>query len=167
MIVEDQSFEDEEFDEKPHVMIVEARFYEEILDNLIEGATSELDRYGATYERFTVPGALEIPAAIQCAVRGLEFYTARRRFDAYIALGCVIRGETSHYDIVSGESARGLMDLSVAHTLAIGNGILTCENEEQALVRSRVNGMNCGGRAARAALEMLRLKSKLGIYPRK
>ncbi len=156
-----------DFEEKPHVMIVEARFYEEISDFLAEGAIRELESHGATYERFSVPGSLEIPAAIQCAVRGLDFYTARRRFDAYVALGCVIRGETTHYEIVSGESARGLMDLSLRHTLAIGNGILTCENWEQAMVRARPDGKDWGGKAARAALDILNLKSRFGIYPRK
>ncbi len=154
------------FGGKPHVMIVEARFYQDIADFLVEGAVAELKKEEVTYERFAVPGSLEIPAAIQYAVRGLDFYTARRRFDAYIALGCVIRGETTHYDIVSEESARGLMDLSLRHTLSIGNGILTCENREQALSRARPDGKNWGGKAATAALEMLKLKSRFGIYPR-
>ncbi len=155
-----------DFEEQPHVLVVEARFYEDISDFLAEGALAELEDAGAEYERFVVPGALEIPAAIQFAVRGLDFYTARRRFDAYVALGCVIRGETTHYDIVAGESARGLTDLSLRHTLAVGNGILTCENREQALARARPDGRNWGGKAAGAALEMLKLKSKLGIFPR-
>ncbi len=154
------------FEEAPHVMIIEARFYEEISDNLAEGAIAKLEEAGATYERFTVPGALEIPMAIQAAVRGLDFYTARRRFDAYVALGCVIRGETTHYEIVSGESARGLMELGMKHTLAIGNGILTCENRDQAMARARPDGKNCGGMAAGAALDLLMLKTRFGIFPR-
>jgi len=153
------------FDEPPHVMIIEARFYNDIADYLVAGAKAELDKSGVTYECFAVPGALEIPAAVQFAVRGLDFYTARRRFDAYVALGCVIRGETTHFDIVSRESARGLMDVALRHTLAVGNGILTCENRDQALVRARPDGKNWGGKAARAALEMLKFKARLGIYP--
>lgn len=155
-----------DFDEAPHIMIVEARFYEDISDGLAEGAIAALEKAGATFERYNVPGALEIPAAIGFAVRGLDFYTARKRFDAYVALGCVIRGETSHYDTVSEQSARGLMDLSIQHTLCIGNGILTCENKEQALARADVNQKDKGGDAARAALEMLSLKARFGIYPR-
>lgn len=155
------------FDEVPHIMVVEARFYDEISDHLLKGACEELDNLGVTYEIFTVPGALEIPAAIHYAVRGLDFFTARRRFDAYVALGCVIRGETSHYDIVCNESARGIMDLSVRDTLAIGNGIITCENKEQALERARPDKKNKGGVAANAAVQMLKLKKHFGIYPRK
>src|SRR5688572_29849886 len=93
------------FETSPHIMIIEARFYEDIAERLFEGARQVLDEAGATYERVVVPGALEIPAAIQFAVRGLDFYTKRKRFDAYVALGCVIRGETTHYEIVCNESA--------------------------------------------------------------
>ncbi|MCB1530127.1 MAG: 6,7-dimethyl-8-ribityllumazine synthase [Rhodospirillales bacterium] len=155
-----------DFKEAPHIMVIEARFYEDVSDKLAEGALAALEKAGATYERYAVPGALEIPAAIGFAVRGLDFYTARKRFDAYVALGCVIRGETSHYDTVSEESARGLMDLSIRHTLCIGNGILTCENKAQAMVRADPEQKDKGGDAARAALEMLSLKSRFGIYPR-
>ncbi len=155
-----------EFDEKPHVMIVEARFYEDVADHLAEGAINELGKVGATFERFTVPGSLEIPAAMLYAVRGFDFYTARRRFDAYVALGCVIRGETTHYDIVCGESARGLTELTLRYTLAIGNGILTCESKEQALERARPDGKDWGGKAAKAALDLIGLKTHFGIFPR-
>ena len=150
----------------PHIMIVESRFYEDIADHLAAGALAVLKEAGATFERFNVPGALEIPAAIKFAVRGLDFYTVRRRFDAYIALGCVIRGETSHYDLVSGESARGLTDLSIDHTLCIGNGILTVENREQAMRRADPAQLDKGGDAARAALSMLALKTNFGLFPR-
>lgn len=150
----------------PHIMIVEARFYDHIADMLLEGAKAALEEAGASYEVFTVPGALEIPAAIQFAVKGLEFYTARKRFDAYVALGTVIRGETTHYETVANESSRGLMDLSVQHTLCVGNGILTVENEAQAITRADRNQKDKGGDAARAALEMLKLKSRFGIFPR-
>ncbi len=142
------------FDKPPHVMVVEARFYEDIADNLFAGAKAVFDANGATYERFTVPGSLEIPAAVEMAVRA-------GRFDAYLALGCVIRGETSHYDIVAGESSRGLMDLSVKHGIALGNGILTVESRQQAEARANPADMDKGGGAAQAALEMAVLKTKI------
>ena len=121
---------------------------------LIDGALAVLANQGASYERFTVPGALEIPAAV-------EFGVQSGRFNAYLALGCVIRGGTTHYEIVSGESSRGLMDLSIKHSLCLGNGILTVENKEQAIERADPNQMNKGGGAAQAALEMLALKQSL------
>ena len=136
----------------PHILIVEARFYEDITDELARGAVTVLEQIGASYERVVVPGALEIPAAVQIAS------TSARRFDGYVALGCVIRGETSHYDTVCNESSRGLQDLALRHCLAIGNGILTVENEAQAWARARVDEMDKGGGAARAALAMIQLK---------
>jgi 6,7-dimethyl-8-ribityllumazine synthase len=140
---------------KPHVALVEARFYEDISDELAAGAIAALKAAGATIERVAVPGALEIPAAIAVlAARG------GKRFDGFVALGCVIRGETSHYDIVAGESSRGLMDLAVRERLAIGNGILTVENEKQAWARARRTDMDKGGGAAQACLAMIALKRK-------
>lgn len=137
----------------PHILIVEARFYENITDELARGAVAVLEQIiGASYERVAVPGALEIPAAVQIAS------TSARRFDGYVTLGCVIRGETSHYDTVCNESARGLQDLALRHGLAIGNGILTVENEAQAWARAKVDEMDKGGGAARAALAMIELK---------
>ena len=121
----------------PHIMIVESRYYEEIAEELISSVITEIDNAGATYERFEVPGAFEIPAAIKFAVRSMDFYTAGKRFDGYIALGCVIRGETTHYDYVCQESARALQDLAVQYALALGYGILTVENKQQAMVRAR------------------------------
>lgn len=138
-----------------HLLIVEARFYNGISDELLAGATAAIERAGATFERVTVPGALEIPAAVAMAV------ASSRKFDGYVALGCVIRGETTHYDTVANESARALMDLAVTHRLAVGNGILTVENEEQAWARARVSEMNKGGAAVEAALAMVSLKEKL------
>ncbi len=152
--------------EKPHVMIVEARFYEDIADELAKGAVAELEAAGATSERVAVPGAFEIPAAIRMAVRSMDFASGRRRFDGYVALGCVIRGETSHYDYVCGESARKLQDLACDHTLAIGYGILTCENRDQAWERAAVERKNKGGEAARACLTMLDLKRRFHLFPR-
>lgn len=152
--------------EIPHIMIVEAPYYTEIAAALRKGALRVLDAAGASHESFTVPGAFEIPAAIQFALRSRDFSTRGRRFDGYVALGCVIRGETSHYDYVCGESARGLQDLALNHTLAIGFGILTVENEEQAWARADPERRDKGGEAARACLEMIALKKAFGLFPR-
>jgi 6,7-dimethyl-8-ribityllumazine synthase len=138
-----------------HFLIVEARFYDEIVNAQVMGAIAALEARGASFERVSVPGALEIPGAIAMASTG------HRHFDGYVALGCVIRGETSHYDIVCNESARGLMDLSLADGLAIGNGIITVENKAQAWARADVSQKDKGGHAARAALEMVALKHAL------
>jgi 6,7-dimethyl-8-ribityllumazine synthase len=137
----------------PHLLIVEARFYEELSDALLDGAKAALDAAGATYDVVTVPGALEVPATISFA---LDYY------DGYVALGTVIRGETYHFDIVANESCRALTDLSVEEGLAIGNGILTVENDEQAWVRARREDKDKGGFAARAALTMIDLRKKFG-----
>jgi 6,7-dimethyl-8-ribityllumazine synthase len=143
-------------DRKPHFLIVEARFYDDLADALLEGAKAALASVGASFDIVTVPGALEIPAAVAMGIKGKTAY------DGYVALGCVIRGETTHYDTVANESARGLMDISVAFAVPIGNGILTVENEAQAWARARVSEGDKGGFAARAALTMLALKQKLG-----
>lgn len=142
----------------PHVLILEARFYDDINDMLIYGATETLEKAGATYEKITVPGALEIPVALQFAAQRRN----GRAFDAFIALGCVIRGETTHYEIVSNESARGMIEVSLRHNLAVGNGILTVETLEQALDRADKTRQNKGGGAAFAALSMLALKQACG-----
>ena len=139
----------------PHILIVEARFYEEIADELARGAIAALEAAGATYERLSVPGAFEIPAAIGLAARSPE-----GGFDGYIALGCVIRGETTHYDYVCVESARGLQDLAARDGLAIGYGILTCETGEQAWERARVDRKNKGADAAEACLAMVALRRR-------
>ncbi len=139
---------------QPRVLIVEARFYGDIADRLAQGATDVLDRAGVDYERVEVPGALEVPGAI-------AFAEERRRFDGYVALGCVIRGETGHYDIVAGGSARALMELSTTRAIAIGNGILTVEDREQAMARADIEGKNKGGMAAAACLDMIELKRAL------
>jgi 6,7-dimethyl-8-ribityllumazine synthase len=150
----------------PHIMVVEARYYEPINDELVRGAIAALEEGGATYERFVVPGAFEIPASIQYAVRSLDFSPGRRRFDGYVALGCVIRGQTTHYDYVCGESARALQELAVHYSLALGFGILTVENEEQAWERAKVDRRNKGGEAARACLAMVELKRRFRLFPR-
>ena len=150
----------------PHILLVEARFYADISDELARGAIAELDRYEATYDRVSVPGALEIPGAIRFAIKGMELVGGRRRYDGYVALGCVIRGETSHYDIVAGESARGLIDLTLEFTIAVGNGILTVDDREQAWARAAVAERNKGAAAAAAAVQMIQLKQQFGYHPR-
>lgn len=135
---------------KSKICIVEARYYEDVSDYLLSGARSYFEQTESDIHVVTVPGALEIPPAIAILEK-------TGRYDAYIALGCVIRGETSHYDIVAGESARGLMDLGVQYKVVIGNGILTCENKEQALERADPRLKNKGGEAAAAAITLLNL----------
>ena len=143
----------------PHILIVESRYYADIAAELLRGVEAELDKAGATSERIEVPGAFEIPTAVGMAARAAET-GAGRRFDGYITLGCVIRGETSHYDYICGESARKLQDLACDHALALGYGILTCETAEQAMVRARVDGKDKGGDAARACLRMIEVKRR-------
>jgi 6,7-dimethyl-8-ribityllumazine synthase len=144
----------------PHLLIVEARFYDEMSDALLEGAKAALNDAGATYEIVAVPGALEIPAVITFAQIGEE--EGGRKFDGFVALGVIIRGETYHFDVVSNESSRGLMQLSIETGAAIGNGILTVENEEQGWRRARKSELDKGGFAARAALRMIELKKQFG-----
>jgi 6,7-dimethyl-8-ribityllumazine synthase len=136
------------------LLIVEARFYDHLNDLLLEGARAAIEDAGPSHETITVPGALEIPAAIALA-------DATGRYAAYVALGVVIRGETYHFEIVAGESARGIMALTL-DGLAIGNGILTVENEAQALARARPDEKDKGGEAAKAALAMMALREKFG-----
>lgn len=143
-----------------HILIIEARFYEDMADALLDGAKAALDEGGATYDVVTVPGALEIPPAVSMALAGME--NGGTNYDGFVALGMVIRGETYHFDIVSNESSRALMDLAVSEGLAIGNGIMTVENEAQAWARVRRTEKDKGGFAARAALTMIALKKKLG-----
>jgi len=143
-----------------HILFVEARFYDDMADALLDGAKTALEEAGATYDVVTVPGALEIPAAIAMALDGAD--NDGTQYDGYVALGMVIRGETYHFDIVANESSRALMDLAVSESLAIGNGILTVENDDQAWVRARRSEKDKGGFAARAALTMIALRQKLG-----
>jgi 6,7-dimethyl-8-ribityllumazine synthase len=135
-------------------LIVEARFYEHMNDLLLEGAQTVIETAGHLHETITVPGALEVPGAIALAAES-------GRYDGYVALGVVIRGETYHFEIVAGESARGIMALTM-DGLAIGNGILTVENESQALTRAKPTEKNKGGEAAKAALAMMALKARFG-----
>ena len=149
----------------PRILLVEARFYADIADELAVGAMAVLDAAGARVERIAVPGAFEIPAAIRFAVAAAQRDPSRWRFDGFVTLGCVIRGETTHYDYVCGESARGLQDLALRHDLAIGYGILTCETRDQAWVRARVADKDKGGDVARACLAMVALKRRFGLSP--
>ncbi len=142
------------------ILIVEARYYNGIADALLAGATKALEEARAEFDRISVPGALEIPAAIVIALDAAQ--RRKRAYDGVVALGCVIRGETLHFEIVSQLSATGLMELSVARALPIGNGILTVDTEAQALARARVDDQDKGGDAARAALALVGLKQRLG-----
>jgi len=151
------------FDPPPHVMIVEARFYDSIADLQLSGVKAVLERAGATHEIITVPGALEIPAAIAYAVKALDFDPVRRRCEGFVALGCVIKGGTCHDEIVAFESARGLQDLALRYSLAIGNGILTCNDKAQAEERADPARLNRSGEAAEACLRMIELKRQLRL----
>lgn len=134
-----------------HALILEARFYNTIADHMAEGAITVLEEAGMTYDRLSVPGSLEIPAAIQFAAKS-------GKYDCFVALGCIIRGETYHFEIVCNESARALQEVALNHGLCIGNGILTVDTMDQALERARPQNLNKGGGAAFAAIAMLRLK---------
>ena len=145
----------------PKFLIVEARFYTELADALAEGAIRALTEAGARYDRIAVPGALEIPGAIAMAAQRRDDVA----YDGYIALGCVIRGETYHFEIVCNESARGIMELTTNDMLALGNGILTVESGEQAWERADPARKDKGGDAARAALAMAALAQFYGLDP--
>ena len=135
------------------VLIVEARFYDDMADALAEGAAAVLDAAGVAYDRVAVPGVLEVPVAIKYAAES-------GAYDGYVALGVVIRGETTHYDIVCNESARGLMELGIKDGLAIGNGVQTVENAEQAWARCKMSEKDKGGGAAKAALALMDLRKQ-------
>jgi 6,7-dimethyl-8-ribityllumazine synthase len=142
------------------LLVVEARFYDEIADALLAGATRVLEAAQVSFDRISVPGSLEIPGAIAIALDAAE--RRGQPYDGVVALGCVIRGDTIHFEIVSIESARALIDLSVARALPLGNGIVTVNTEAQAWARARPEEGDKGGDAARAALAMVRLKRTLG-----
>jgi 6,7-dimethyl-8-ribityllumazine synthase len=148
------------------VLIIEARFYEDIADELARGAIEELTAQGTDYERLSVPGVLEIPLALSLALAN-GFVGRAGRHRGCIALGCVIRGETAHYDIVARESAAGLHHLAVEHAVPIGNGIITCESREQAWARASVEGRNKGRDAARAYLALMQLEQHFSSASRR
>jgi 6,7-dimethyl-8-ribityllumazine synthase len=141
------------------ILLVEARFYDDIADELLKGATRVLEAAGAVFDSMSVPGSLEIPAAITFALDAAE--RAGKPYEGAVALGCVIRGDTIHFEIVSHESARGLMEISRTRGVPIGNGILTVDNDAQAWMRARIEEADKGGEAARAALALVRLKRRL------
>jgi len=147
-------------EERVRILIVEGRFYDALADELLKGAVDAIEAFGAEHDVVTVPGALEIPAVIALAEDG-GHRPAGVRYDGFVALGCVIRGETYHFEIVANESARGLMDLAIGKKLAIGNGILTVEDEAQAWARARVSEGDKGGFAARACLDVINLRRRL------
>jgi 6,7-dimethyl-8-ribityllumazine synthase len=141
------------------ILVVEARFYEDIADALLAGATRALDEVGAVYDRLSVPGSLEIGPAIAMALDAAE--RSGKPYEGAVALGCVIRGETLHFEIVSQESARALVDISVRRGVPVGNGIITVDTDAQAWARARPEEADKGGDAARAALALVRLKRRL------
>jgi 6,7-dimethyl-8-ribityllumazine synthase len=147
-------------DTAPHLLVIDARFYEDLSDELVAGAADAITARGATFDRVSVPGVLEIPAALAMALDAVE--DGLVDYDGYVVLGCVIRGETTHYDIVANESARVIMELVVSESLALGNGILTVENDDQAWARARRGDKNKGAAAANAALDMVALRSRFG-----
>ena len=148
------------------VLIAEARFYDDIADALVTGATQVLDQSGIPYTRLSVPGVFEVPALIRFAIRSMEVGAAVQRFSGFIALGCVIRGETDHYDHICREAARALMGMSVKYSVALGFGILTCDTYEQAWERADVEQKNKGADAARACLKMMEHKRSLRLVMR-
>ncbi len=152
--------------EKPCVLIVEARFYEDIADEMARGAVAVLDEAGIGHERMAVPGVFEVPAAIRFAIRAMETHSATTDYTGFIALGAVIQGETDHYDHICRESSRALMDIAVHQSIALGFGILTCETKDQAQTRAGISQGNKGAAAARACLRMVNIKKELRLAQR-
>jgi len=138
------------------ILVVESRFYDDIADELLDGAKRVLDDANATWDKVTVPGSLEIPTAIQIALDGAE--KAREPYDGVVALGCVVQGETFHFDIVAMQSARALLDIAIERRMPIGNGILTVDTMAQAWARARLGEGDKGGDAARATLALVEIK---------
>lgn len=135
----------------PHLLIIDAPYYKHLSKALVSGTEAVLKRAGASWDYQPVPGVLEIPAAVAIALDS-------GKYDGFVTLGCVIRGETTHYEVVAFESARAIMDLTVKYRLALGNGIQTVENEAQAIARAEPSQLNKGGHAAQAALDMVELR---------
>lgn len=152
--------------DRSRVLIVEARFYEDIADELARGAIAVLDGAGLPYERVPVPGTFEVPAAIRFAIRSMEVRSSSGHYSGFVALGCVIRGETDHYEHIARESSRALMEITTGYSVALGFGILTCENREQAWARAAVDRKDVGGSAARACVRMMELKRDMRLVMR-
>lgn len=149
--------------ENSKILIVEARFYSEIADELAKGAINIIKGSGMDFERITVPGVFEIPAAIKFVINAMKKKSTQKNFEGFIALGAVIRGETDHYDHICREASRALMDISVKQSVPLGFGILTCENKEQANIRADILRGNKGADAAMACLRMMELKKELHL----
>lgn len=147
----------------PKILLIEARFYDDIADQLVAGAGAVLEDAGVSYDRLPVPGVFEVPAAMRFVIRSMEIGSDSARYAGFVALGCVIRGETDHYEHICREASRALMDLSITFSVALGFGILTCETYEQALVRASVTGKNKGADAARACLRMVDIKKSFRL----
>ncbi|MCB2101156.1 MAG: 6,7-dimethyl-8-ribityllumazine synthase [Rhodobacterales bacterium] len=147
------------------VLIVEARFYEDIADGLYEGVVAELEKAGVAHDRITVPGVFEIPTAVRMAMRAQETQAGPTLYDGVITTGCVIRGETDHYDHICREASRALMELSVTYCFPHGFGVLTCESYAQAKVRADVAQKNKGADAAHACLRLMELRESFGLRP--
>jgi 6,7-dimethyl-8-ribityllumazine synthase len=152
--------------EKSCVLIVEARFYEDIADEMAGGAVAVLDQAGIVHERMAVPGVFEVPAAIRFAIRAMETHSATTDYAGFIALGAVIRGETDHYDHICRESSHALMEIAVHQAVALGFGILTCDTKDQAQTRAGISQGNKGADAARACLRMMDIKKELRLAQR-
>ncbi len=141
-----------------HILIIEGRFYDDIADEMAAGAIDELEARGCTYERKAVPGALEIPQVVAAAVEAGRFEEGDKPYDGVLALGCVLRGETYHFEIVCNESNRALMDIAMNYGVPVGNAILTVDTKEQALERARGGREGKGGDAARACLRLIEIR---------
>lgn len=152
--------------DKPRVLIVEARFYSDLADQMANGAIAALDQAGVLHDRIAVLGAFEVPAAIQFALRAMETHSATSNYSGFIALGTVIRGETDHYDHICREVSRALMTIAVEQSVALGFGILTCETKDQAETRADTSRGNKGADAAQACLRMMDLKKDLRLAQR-
>jgi 6,7-dimethyl-8-ribityllumazine synthase len=150
----------------PRILIVEARFYDDIADMLIKGAVRELTTQGAGYKRVILPGIFEVPAAIRYAIRAMELRATDERYGGYLALGCAIKGETDHYEHICRETMGALQNLALQYTLALGTGILTCRTKQQALERADPEKGDFGGQAARACLRMIDIKRDLRLIPK-
>ncbi len=152
--------------DKPRVLIVEGRFYDDIADELALGAIARLDAAGVDYERLAVPGVFEVPGAIRMALKSMEAHSGSNTYAGYLALGCVIRGATDHYDHVCRETSRALMNLTLDYTIALGFGILTCETMAQAVERASIDQKNKGGDVAEACLRMMDVKRHFRLIQR-
>jgi len=148
---------------RPRILIAEARFYDALCDNLLRGALVELGKADALFTRIAVPGVLELPATIAIAVEAMKRDPLNYHYDGFIAFGCVIKGSSDHYDHVCREAMGGLSDVALEHRLALGNGVLTVHDQEQAEERADPARLNIGGSTARACLRMIAAKKELGL----